>query len=195
MTKKILVVIDTQYDFMMSDGALPVPDAESLITPLNKFVTDAATNDDYVGIIFTHDTHNPEEYAASEEAKLFPVHCVLGTPGWSNVINPSLTLDKGWILRKGVFNMWEESDVFVEDLNDRNNVYARDDFFNDNSREVEVVGVAADYCVKWALEGFVERGFNTTVITDLTRGIDRNIMEVVLSDFAHKPLRMRSAFI
>ena len=50
--------------------------------------------------------------------------------------------------------------------------------------EVEVVGVAADYCVKWAVEGLVVRGFKVTLYDNLTAGIAQDIHEVVAENFA-----------
>nr|WP_249403780.1 isochorismatase family protein [Sphingomonas sp. CFBP 13720] len=51
----------------------------------------------------------------------------------------------------------------------------RDVFFAqlraDGVQDVTVVGVAADYCVRWAVERLIACGFRVTVPADLTRGI------------------------
>jgi nicotinamidase-related amidase len=44
----------------------------------------------------------------------------------------------------------------------------------DSYDEIEIVGVAANYCVRYAYEGFKARGFNVTVRGDLTVGIKEN---------------------
>ena len=38
-----------------------------------------------------------------------------------------------------------------------------------------IIGVAADFCVKWAADGFLARGFNVESPRRLTRGIVRDI--------------------
>ena len=49
---------------------------------------------------------------------------------------------------------------------------------------VSVIGVAADYCVRWAVDGLVARGFAVEVPAALTRGIDRQFDQVLAEDFA-----------
>ena len=54
--------------------------------------------------------------------------------------------------------------------------------------EVTVIGVAADYCVRWAVDGLLARGFAVTVPAALTRGIERQIEAVAGEDFAGEVL-------
>ncbi|MEE3156302.1 MAG: isochorismatase family protein, partial [Pseudomonadota bacterium] len=74
---------------------------------------------------------------------------------------------------------------------------ARDAFFADLARrgvrDVNVIGVAADYCVLWAVQGLLERGFTVHVPQALTKGIDRQIDEVLVSDLAGKPVHLEKA--
>ena len=51
----------------------------------------------------------------------------------------------------------------------------------------------ADYCVRWAIEGLVARGFTVDVPQGLTRGIARPIAQVVAEDFADAPVRLEPA--
>ena len=71
----------------------------------------------------------------------------------------------------------------------------RDAFFRDlRARGVEdavVIGVAADYCVRWAIDGLVERGFRVIVPQALTRGIARPIEQVLAEDFAREAVALR----
>jgi nicotinamidase/pyrazinamidase len=105
--KSFVVVIDTQYDFMMPDGALSVEGADALIPVATEFLRglDPA---DVEGVLFTFDTHEPEAYAASPESAEFPIHCVRGSAGWRNMLDPG-DVDPSipvWRLEKGVFDMW-----------------------------------------------------------------------------------------
>ena len=56
--------------------------------------------------------------------------------------------------------------------------------------EVEVVGVAADYCVKWAVDGLIARGFSVTLYDNLTAGIQRDINQVLVEEWANEDVRV-----
>jgi nicotinamidase/pyrazinamidase len=186
---RFVIVVDAQRDFMMADGALPVGGAEALVRPINAWLA-ALRPDETAGILFTFDTHDPEVFAGSEEAKQFPLHCVKGEPGWQLVVDPGLVDPDipAYRLEKGVFAMWEESDVAIRDLRDPDAPSRpRDAFFADlrarGVKEVAVIGVAADFCVKWAVDGLLRRGFRVTVPPALTRGIVRQIERVAAEDW------------
>lgn len=189
---RFVVVVDTQWDFMATGGALAVDGAEALIPPMQDFLKhlDPA---DTAGVLFTFDTHIPEIYIHSVEAQSFPIHCIRQTAGWENMlsvdaVNSDIPV---WRLEKGVFDMWEEEDVAITDArNPMAAAHDRDRFFAalraDGITDVTVIGVAADYCVLWAVDGLVERGFSVSVPAELTRGIDRQFDAVVAQDFAGK---------
>lgn len=194
--KDFVIVVDTQRDFMAADGALSVAGAEALLPAFRRFL-EGLPPDRTAGVLFTFDTHDPGVYAASPEAEQFPPHCVRGSEGWANMleagaIDPAIPV---WRLEKGVFDMWEEEDVAI--LSERDPgapPVPREAFFarlkEDGVRHVTVVGVAADYCVKWAVDGLVARGFDVTVPETLTRGIARQIRQVVAEDFAGRGVRV-----
>jgi nicotinamidase/pyrazinamidase len=171
---KLIVVVDTQYDFMLPDGALYVPQAEEIIVPGIRFLRNLKP-EETAAVLFTFDTHDPEIYAVSEEAGQFPPHCVRGTQGWANVFNPAL-IDPAipvHALEKGVFDLWAEPDVEVQRVG-RSERRPRDTFFGAlDPRRVQatVIGVAADYCVRWAVDGLAARGYRIEVPPELTRGI------------------------
>lgn len=175
--KKFLVVVDTQFDFVMPNGALYVKGAEQIIVPGINFLANL-NPDEYEGVLFTYDSHVPDIYNGSPESEQFPIHCVQGTPGWENVFNPALIPNKikTWTLNKGVFNMWEEEDLVAYDRNSSLTskiTTSRDYLFDNMSKDItiQVMGVASDYCVKQAVDGFVARGFKVNVIQELCKGI------------------------
>jgi len=184
MTKKLLVIIDTQADFMLSTGALYVTGAEQLIAPINNYLLNLPADID--SVIMTYDTHFADTYPDSEEAKQFPIHCVYNTPGWQNVFNDASILGRDEVnflrLEKPVFDMWATSDTM------------RDNFIDGVSKsgvkDVVVIGVAADFCVHWAVNGFVERGFNVEIPRSLTAGIVRDIDTVVAEEYAGKNVKV-----
>lgn len=182
--KNILLVVDTQYDFMMSDGALYVPGSEEIIVPLIRYVRNL-NPEVFSSVYFTMDTHSSETYKDSEEAKQFPPHCLMGTTGWSNVVNPGLIEDPHisvFVQHKGVFDMWAETNnVYTDDIFSAGQ--ERDSFWEDIKPEVNMVyvcGVATDVCVYHAVAGLLKRGFDVVVLEDLTRGIFMDVDKFVL---------------
>ncbi|WP_157216563.1 cysteine hydrolase family protein [Flavisphingomonas formosensis] len=187
--RNLVIVVDMQRDFVLPDHALPVPEAAGLIASMRDWLAalDARVIE---GVLFTFDTHEPERYAASPEGAQFPIHCVRGTPGWDLVVDPAdvPAAIPVWRLEKGVFDMWAEPDAAIRN--------ARDDTAPPQDREaffaalkargvdhVTVIGVAADFCVRWAIEGLAARGFVVTVPAALTRGIERPIDAVAEAHF------------
>lgn len=81
---RLLVVVDMQEDFIR--GALTVPGAEEIISPIEKLVKEYITADD--AVLFTRDTHYEHSdtrgfsYAMTREGRNLPIlHCVCGTEG------------------------------------------------------------------------------------------------------------------
>ena len=194
--KDFVIVVDTQRDFMAADGALSVKGADALV-PASRAFLEGLAPESTAGVLFTFDTHDPEVYAASPEAEQFPPHCVRGSAGWENMldadgIDPRIRV---WRLEKGVFDMWAEKDVTIRSERDPDAPpVPREEFFArlkaTGGHHVTVIGVAADYCVKWAVDGLVARGFQVTVPEALTRGIERQIGQVVNEDFAGANVRI-----
>ncbi|KQO07139.1 isochorismatase family protein [Sphingomonas sp. Leaf242] len=187
---RFVVVVDTQWDFMAEGGALSVAGADALVAPMQAWLS-ALSAVDTAGVLFTFDTHFRETYAASPEAAMFPIHCVRGTRGWGNMLDVALVdpAIPAWRIEKGVFDMWAEPGLAIEDARDATKpTILRDDFFAalaaNGVTDVTVIGVAADYCVRWAVDGLIARGFAVTVPAGLTRGIERQIDIVVAEEFA-----------
>jgi nicotinamidase/pyrazinamidase len=143
------------------------------------------------GVLLTFDTHEAEPYARSAEAGQFALHCVRGSAGWQTVLDVA-AIDPGvplYTLEKGVFAMWEEADVTIHDpRNPASTAVPRDRFFErlhaEGVDEVVVTGVVADFCVRWAVEGLIERGFRITVPANLTRGIVQQINVAAAEEWA-----------
>lgn len=195
----VIIVVDTQADFILPDGALPVPDAETIVAPLAAWLQ-KRTARDTAAVVFTYDTHFVETYPTSAEAEQFPIHCVRDSAGWRNLLDP-LAIDPAIpcrTLEKGVFDMWAEAGLPLLDPRDGAPPIDRDAFFAAlQDRGIDhaiVVGVAADYCVRWAIDGLDARGFTVSVLSALTRGIARTIEQVIGQDFAGRPVSLEAAF-
>jgi nicotinamidase-related amidase len=77
--KKALIVIDFVYDFVAQDGKLTCgKPAQDIDVYIASQVKEFARNGDFV--VVASDCHSAND-TFSPEYKLFPPHCVDGTPG------------------------------------------------------------------------------------------------------------------
>lgn len=75
MSKKVLVVVDMQKDFI--DGALGTKEAVDIVDAVADYI------ENFEGeVVFTRDTHH-DNYMETQEGRNLPVpHCIEGTDGW-----------------------------------------------------------------------------------------------------------------
>jgi nicotinamidase/pyrazinamidase len=193
----LLVYIDTQGSFVFADGELPVAGAQDLVGALSAY---AASIDptEVAAFLATFDTHVPEAYLGSAEnlgdeaagAPGFPIHCVKGTPGWENVVNlriPAAADVPVYRLEKDVFDMFAKPDFKVERLFADEPAEYRDTFLSllqaDGINTVRIAGFASDFCVNWAIQGFLAAGFKVEVIEHLVAGIGMDIRQTAATHF------------
>ena len=191
MEKKIVIIVDAQNDFQDPNGALYINGAEKLIKRQNEYIRTLQPWE-VAAVIYTFDTHTTSQYENSEESKQFPIHCVKHTWGHKLAVE-SATVPRGipiFKLEKPVFSMWEAENAMIIPMDGStmrtHHQLPRDEFFNimlkNGVKNVELTGVAADFCVLWAGNGCVKRGFNVTIRRDLVKGIVREIDQVVEED-------------
>src|SRR5436190_13671349 len=85
--------VDTQYDFMFSDGKLYVTGAEQVLPQLSQLTRHARKAG--IPIVASIDHHvmtDPELSATPDFRETFPPHCLQGTPGHDKV-DATRTLD------------------------------------------------------------------------------------------------------
>lgn len=128
-TKKVLIVIDMQRDFI--DGALRNRDAKAIVPNVVKKIEQ--WDDD---IIMTMDTHN-DKYLDTREGRYLPIkHCIKKTAGWylDKDVCDSVVV-KG---RAGFdINLFPKDQFGHKDLWEVIRDY----------REIEIVGICTDICV------------------------------------------------
>lgn len=131
MSKKTLIVIDMQNDFVT--GALKNPAAEAIIPNIKKKIEEYQSRGDE--IIFTRDTHFAN-YLNTLEGKHLPVeHCIKNTWGWEVV--PELDIPECEHINKTTFGH-----SFWDIKKDREgNVFER------HFDEIELVGTCTSICV------------------------------------------------
>jgi nicotinamidase/pyrazinamidase len=84
---RALIVVDYQNDFNPPDGALAVPEGDTIAPRINEL----ARSGDYDLVVATRDWHPPDHGSFTEQGGIWPVHCVQGTPGAE--LHPGLDRD------------------------------------------------------------------------------------------------------
>lgn len=160
--KKVLVVVDYQYDFADPFGKLSVPAAETISQQIQKKIDDPT----YDMVIYTLDTHTKEEYAGSEEASRFPMHCEFETPGWDlyNITPKNINLisiKDNFKRNDSTYFSAKNEHFFTKSTNDmwENEVFTQ---WVDTNLDIahtvfDVVGVAYEFCVKDLIVGLLNR--------------------------------------
>jgi nicotinamidase-related amidase len=116
---------------------------------------------------------NPSNAEESYETRLWPVHCVQGTPGAEIV--PELDISRvDRIVEKGLDPRVEMYSAFYDPLK---NPRCSDSGLagmlkGEGVTDVYVVGLAADYCVRFTAEDAAAEGFRTVIIEEGTRAVD-----------------------
>ena len=169
--KTIFVDIDTQFDFMNPRGNLYVPDAGGIIDNIKKLFDYAKEHK--VKILSSIDAHT----VGDPEFKLFPAHCIKGTPGnqkiEASVCNDNIIIEnRAQKITESIMNHEQiivESQTFdiFESINTDKIVKKLD------AKIFVVFGVATDYCVKAAALGLLKRGYNVSLVTDATKSITK----------------------
>lgn len=103
MTGKVLMVIDTQNDFIT--GSLGNGECQAAVPK----IIDLIKNGNYDEVIFTMDTH-AENYMDTQEGKKLPVpHCIEGTEGWkiqadiAKAADEAFTKEQQTVIKKPTF--------------------------------------------------------------------------------------------
>jgi len=165
--------VDTQHDFMDADGALSVPEAETIKPNIERLLRAAGR----LGITTissrcAHTTGDPE-------FQIFPPHCIDGTRGAERVFaalpdlprreiavdaaaeSPTKLADGGhYVVKKKVFDLF--SNAWLEGLR-------QGGAFDDE--DCVVFGVATDYCVRACALGLAAAGARVEVVEDAIRGV------------------------
>lgn len=178
--KKALVVVDAQRDFC-ANGKLAVKDGDEVIDPINKLMLSGK----YDLIVATLDWH-PQDHKsfASNNNKpvgsmgelngqpqvMWPDHCVQNSQG--AMFHSQLKVELiDHIIKKGTNPEVDSYSGFFD--NDQKSATGLGDFLKTMKiEEVDVVGLALDYCVKFTAEDAKRLGFKTNVIVDATRAVN-----------------------
>lgn len=165
--------VDTQRDFMDGDGALYVPDAETIRPNIERLLR--AAGEHKITTISSRCAHEPND----PEFEVFPPHCIDGTRGADRIFAnlPALPRQEiavnaaadaqtrlrpatHYIVRKKVFDLF--SNQWLAGLRESG-------AFKDES--CVVFGVATDYCVRACALGLAGAGARVWLVEDAIRGV------------------------
>jgi nicotinamidase/pyrazinamidase len=186
---RILWDVDTQVDFMHSDGKLYVPDAQETAPAMRRLVDGArAAGIVHVASADDHELTDPEISAEPDWRNTYPPHCLRGTRGAQRIpeteqddplplslvpfpsgLVPGLVEGRREILLlKKNFNVFTNpnTDPLLDTL---------------DPDEIVVFGVATDVCDDAAIRGFLARGRRVRFVEDAARGLDEARTEAAMA--------------
>lgn len=174
---KALIVVDLQADFC-EGGSLAVEGGTIVVDRVNAHIVQFRLT--YDAIVLTRDWHiEPGEHFASYLQELpnynttWPDHCKAGTPGAE--FHPNFKVPaEGVIFSKGqfaaaysgfegvMFDPWKDEELSLL-------TFLR----NSDIDELDVVGIATDYCVKATVLDGLASGFRVNVLGDMITSVDK----------------------
>jgi nicotinamidase/pyrazinamidase len=162
---RALIIVDVQNDFC-EGGSLAVAGGAAVARGVSRYL---AGGPDYAHVVATKDFHvDPDGHFSDhpDYVDSWPPHCLAGTSG--SDFHPDL--DTGpveAVFLKGAYaaaySGFEGTDEAGTPLADWLRARGVD--------EVDVVGIATDYCVNATAVDAVRAGFATRVLLDLTAGV------------------------
>jgi nicotinamidase/pyrazinamidase len=164
--KTIFWEVDTQADFMLPGGKLYVPRAERLLPNIRR-LTDAARQGRV--LLVSHGCFHTKD---DPEFKIFPPHCVKGTPGAEYV--PQALAEKVVVVPNELdavlpCDLFEYQQILLEKqtLDIFGSLHA-EQLLKQLPRDARFVvfGVVTEYCVRLAAKGLLERGRGVLVVKD-----------------------------
>jgi len=164
--KLIFWEVDTQADFMLPGGKLYVPGAEKLLPNIRK-LTDAARQ----GRVFlvSHGCYHPPN---DPEFKIFPPHCVQGSPG-SHYVPEALAEKVAQVPNDATAVLPSDFSEFQQILLEKQTLDIfesrhAEDLVNRLPKDAAFVvfGVVTEYCVRLAAMGLLKRGRRVFLVQD-----------------------------
>jgi nicotinamidase-related amidase len=169
-----LIIVDLQHDFYSPDGALSVPNAESIIGPIARHADRFRQGGGLV--VTTTDWHPVDHCSFEEQGGPFPVHCVAGTPGAA--LHPQIAaLDAPNVYKAFASDDDPGMDAFGGvvryQAGDEQAFVPLSMFFGvKRITRVHVCGLTKEFCVPATAKGALASGFEVCVPTPFTVALD-----------------------
>ncbi len=157
---KALLIIDMLRDFVEPKGALPVPEAKSIIPAINREIAKARAAGEPV--IFVCDSHAPND----REFKLWPKHAIAGSEG-AKIVS-ELDFKKGdAVVKKKTYSAFYKTRL-EKILKKR------------GADTLVLTGVLTDICVLHSASDAYLRRFKVLVPSDATASVSKERHEWAL---------------
>ena len=193
--------VDTQVDFMLPSGLLPVPGAVSLLPNLGRLTAGARAAG--LTIVHTADDHEPHDDEISAEpdfVETFPAHCVRGTEGAHRLPETAAAPDAADIPPDGD-GIDMAAVAAAPEIVLRKNRF--DAFSNPAAvpllralapETVVVYGVALEVCDRYAVEGMLalDPGLDIVVVEDAVAALEPARGKELLDDWRRRGVRVLS---
>jgi len=175
--------VDVQRDFVLPGGKLYVPGAEKLLPNIRR-LTDAA-REGKVFLVSHGDFHASDD----PEFKIFPPHCVKGTPG-SELVPEAITESVAIVPNEPNAKLPDDLSRYQQVLLEKQTLSIFASRHADalvkklgNHAEFVVFGVVTEYCVSFAVKGLLERGRRVAVVTDAIETLKKEEGEKAVAEF------------
>ena len=173
---RALIIVDVQNDFC-EGGSLGIAGGTAVVREINEFV---AAHRDYAHVVATKDYHiEPgDHFSEDPDYRLsWPRHCEVGTPGVD--FHPEFD-DRAIqaVFMKGHYTAAYSAFEAVDDTGTRLPDWLRQRGVD----EIDIAGLATDYCVLATATDAVNAGFATRVLLDLTAGVAQESTDKAVED-------------
>lgn len=177
ITNKALIIVDLQNDFC-EGGALPITGGRKVATRIGEFLNSDYTVANYERIIATKDHH----VEPGPHFDTWPEHCVPHTWGWEFAPEGfpfghpfdylQMVFYKGHY-GDGYSGLQGVGDPRIEAMwQPGNNQTMRQFLRREGINEIDICGLAFDYCVRATAIDAVRAGFKVHVLEDLTAAVE-----------------------
>ena len=166
MKKKILIVVDYQYDFYDPNGALYVTGGEKIKDNILNIIPQ------FDAIIFTQDCHPYNHCSFIDMGGQWPRHCVEDSIGAGIPIEFFDAAKNYAVEKKGMDYTQEEYGAFSDKISlcslvgaitTPDDLYYNKFVFNNDEYEFVICGIAGDYCVLETLKNVTKHVGNNNV--------------------------------
>lgn len=173
---RALIIVDVQNDFC-EGGSLAVTGGAKVAAAISAALREDPDRWDHV--VATKDYHiDPGEHFHEEPdfRKRWPVHCKAGTPGAE--FHPELDTDR----IEAVFTKGEYEAAYSGFEGQSGAIKLAAWLRMHDVTDVDIVGLATDYCVRATALDAVKEGFRTRVLLDLTAGVAEETTRAALDE-------------
>ncbi len=188
---RALLIVDVQNDFC-EGGSLAVTGGDGVVSAINALLATTGRDHGHTGydhVVATKDFHiDPGDHFSDhpDYALSWPRHCVAHSTGaeFHSALNTTRI--------EAVFLKGAHRAAYSGFEGTADSVGLTDWLRARGVDEVDIVGIATDYCVRATATDAVAEGFRTRVLVDLTAGVSPESTAVALDEMHRRGVRLIS---